>query len=126
MDLTVPILCLSLVAFNEAGNKGFEEMKGVIATVVNRSELSGRSLCEEVYLDNQYHTPTINLEHLNELDLMAYDKARLMSSKILNGYPIPKVTHFYKVGTKRPNWAREKAKVYTDGTHNFYYLEDYK
>jgi spore germination cell wall hydrolase CwlJ-like protein len=121
--------CLTQVAYFEAGGNGPEAEAGVVQVVLNRVRHPNfpKSVCGVVYqgaarATGCQFTFTCDGALKRTLDATAWNQARKVAMRALDGYVVPAVgsATFYHANYVFPSWAPALVKLATIGPHVFY------
>lgn len=118
--IDVILFCLAWNVYFEARGEPYEGQLAVAEVTLNRADLSGRNICQEVFLDKQFSwSHQINRPKI--VNQVAWQEAIDVSkvalsvpSNVSNG-----ATHYHN-GTVKPQWAKKLCKVVIIGRHIFY------
>lgn len=118
--LDVLITCLALNAYFEARNESREGQLAVIEVTLRRAEISGRKVCQEVFLDRQFSWTladrpkvTNNKAWLKSLEIAEYGFNN--DTNYSGG-----ATHYHADYIKKPKWAHKLCETTRIGRHIFY------
>lgn len=109
--------CLAQNLFWEARGEPLEGQVLVVWTVLNRSKMSGSSVCKEVYRPHQYSWTTRGV-----IDGHYPKQLKLVQQMISNQLGVSKntdVTHYHNKNIT-PYWAKDLDYTTTVGNHHFY------
>jgi spore germination cell wall hydrolase CwlJ-like protein len=121
--------CLTQAAYFEAGAAGPDAEAGVVQVVLNRVRHPDfpKSVCGVVYQGSARQTGcqftfTCDGALKRGLDAAAWEQARKVAMRALNGYVVPAVgsATYYHADYVFPAWAPALVKLATIGPHIFY------
>ncbi|MDB5458839.1 MAG: cell wall hydrolase [Caulobacteraceae bacterium] len=121
--------CLTQAAYFEAGGNGPEAEAGVVQVVLNRVRHPDfpKSVCGVVYQGAKRATGcqftfTCDGALKRALNAAAWNQARQVAMRALDGYVVPQVgsATFYHANYVFPSWAPALVKLATVGPHIFY------
>ena len=127
MILDVILTCLAMNVYFEARGESMEGQRAVADVTITRADISGRNICEEVFLDRQFSwnnggdvKPVIRNKTAWEEALKA-SEASLESP----GVHSKGATHYHAIRWQgkpfpKPKWAYKLCEVLRIGNHVFY------
>ena len=124
--IDVILFCLAWNVYFEARGEPIEGQREVANVTILRADLSGRNICEEVFLDRQFSWNNGDIRPVvtNE---KAWKEALNIASSALITPPIPNYgsTHYHAIRFNgrlfpKPKWAYKLCETTRIGNHIFY------
>lgn len=122
--IDVIVFCLALNVYFEARSEPIEGQYAVAEVTITRAEVSGRSMCEEVFTDRQFswangankNRPMVK-NHKN-----SWTVAQAVALSVLTGRTrfSNGATHYHANYIRKPKWAKKLCECARIGRHIFY------
>ena len=120
--IDVILFCLAWNVYFEARSEPIAGQHAVAEVTVTRASLSGRNVCEEVFLDRQFswnngdvRPKVVNNESWKQALLIAASVLETPASRFSNG-----ATHYHATYIRKPKWAYQLCESAKIGRHIFY------
>jgi len=118
---SVIVVCLAWNVYFEARSEPIEGQYAVAEVTITRASLSGRNICEEVFLDRQFswNNGKVNPKVTNK---RAWNQANQIAASALAfpTYFSKGATHYHASYIKKPKWAASLCETTRIGKHIFY------
>lgn len=120
MTTDVWLVCLALNVYFEARSEPIQGQYAVAEVTIRRAKISGKSICEEVFQDQQFSW-TMGSDSRIVKDKEAWDTAQAVAFHSFVGKTnySQGATHFH-ASYVRPKWAEQMCRTVKIGKHLFY------
>jgi len=118
---SVLLICLAWNVYFEARNEPIIGQHAVAEVTITRGGLSGRNICEEVFLDRQFSWnngdvhPIVRNKRAWKIALQIAQETLANPTFYAKG-----ATHYHATYIKKPKWATRLCEVARIGRHIFY------
>lgn len=124
--IDIILFCLASNIYFEARSEPLPGQYAVAEVTIRRADLSGRNICQEVFLDRQFSW-THEIERPKVINNKAWLEAMEVASVSIHGKTnfSNGATHYHALKWKgkpfpKPKWAYKLCKAVTIGNHVFY------
>ncbi len=121
--IDVIVFCLALNIYFEARSEPIEGQYAVAEVTIMRAEISGRSMCEEVFTDRQFSWHNgANKNRPKVVNKNAWTVAQAVATSTLTGPTrfSNGATHYHANYIRKPKWAEKLCECARIGRHIFY------